>query len=300
MIPDALKSCGLTISIPVSPLEQGNLNNVCFVQDTEGRDLVLRQVKISERKRITTYLGNLYDRMGLSAYGGSLHLRTVQEQVQTLNTLARAGINVPQLVDSGPDWMLISRMDGEPLKDVLESCTDDDIRIPIDTFLSALMNVHAKGVCLWDRWGANELVNASSQIAFIDFDIAVIWPEDVPFRTRAAFDLAIPLRSCIQYAPNKQMAGSLVLSNIYGNPGFKDMYDAEALISFLEGQYVFYDNLYCQQQTQEIARKTLHDETNSQIIRLCSAIKSTFLEQQESRKPRLEGGPAPYIYPSPA
>lgn len=248
--------------------EQGNLNNIYFVQDAEGKKYVLRVFRADKRDSIKNYLSSLYETMGLKKYGADIHYRDVAEQVLCMDTFAIKGISTPAVIDHGEDWILMSFADGESLKKLLLNLKGKEMKFPIRSALAALMDVHAKGEHLWDRWGANELIDSKGVVCFIDYDIDIKWPENVSQKTKASFDLSILLRGCIQFSVDKKLAGRTVSAVLRKNKLLKDVYDLRALRNFLDGQAAFYDIQYCQNAQAALSDKAIHRFTNEEIRKI--------------------------------
>lgn len=254
--------------------EQGNLNSVHHVMDSSGREFILRIHDETKRQDISSYLNAQYRQMGLNIRGGQIRFRTVPEQVQTLAYLSSRDIRVPEIIDHGEDWILMSKAEGIPLKDCLSLRPRHTLKGPINAVLSQAMDAHKKGACLWDRWGANELVDEveknSFNVTFIDFDLEIIWPDSIPQKIMAAFDLAVLLRGCIHFATDKNAAGKAVIASLSENIDFENDYDTEALADFLEGQIEFYTQQYCHNKS--TAQKDREDQylTNVEMMKICN------------------------------
>lgn len=267
-IQSILKSWRLSC-LPESPtFEQGNLNNIYFAQDAEGKKYVLRVLRADKRGSIKSYLSSLYEMMGLKKYGAYIYYRNTVEQALCMETLAIKGISAPAAIDHGEDWILMSFFDGESLKKLLLNLKGMEIKPPIRSVLAALMDAHTKGEHLWDRWGANELIDSKGSVCFIDYDIDIKWPEDVSQRTKASFDLSILLRGCIQFSADKRLAGRAVSAVLRKDKLLKDIYDLSALRHFLDGQVAFYDRQYCQNTQAALSDKAIHRFTNEEIRKI--------------------------------
>ncbi len=231
-----------------------------------ARKQILRWTREQKRGETNAYLSNLYGRMGLSHLGGTLRYRGVEEQARFLCSLEEKELaGVPHLYDFGENWLLMSYFNGQALNKVLPEADQPTTWQAIHGVLDCVMNIHKEGICLWDRWGGNELVDPKGRICLIDFDVSVDWPKDVPQKVKAAFDLSVLIHGCVQFSNDRQLAARAVTSHLLSRLGSEKVYDVSALAGFFDGQAAFYDKRYVSQKTIPFEDAQTHAETNAAI-----------------------------------
>ncbi len=240
-----LAARGLRLSPCHATRAQGFLNTVYFAQDDAGARFVLRIARDDNRADIEDYIGRQLRLSGAAAYGARLCYRDMPTQVALMRDLAARGVRVPDIVDSGKDWMLMRFVAGRSLKDIFTDAQSANADAALRAVLNACVDVHRHCIALWDRWGGNELVDVACAVCFIDFEIAVEFPPQVSSKTAAALDLAFFLRGCVQYAHDAKHAAGVLADVIATRDDFAEVYDMPALSSFLEGQLRFYEAEYC-------------------------------------------------------
>jgi tRNA A-37 threonylcarbamoyl transferase component Bud32 len=251
---------------------EGNLNKVQFYQDQSGHKFCLRVSAENQREVISNYLTELYNTMGLFDHGGVIAFRSVAEQVKRMRHLRKKRINVPHVVDHGRDWILMSFVEGIPLNNYLSACTNEETKQTITMFLQALYDAHNKGQCLWDRWGANELVHEKS-VTFIDFDLSISFPDSVSKAIKCSHDLAIAIRACLQFSAYREGAYNTIFKFMTSSPDINEIYDLKHLSKSLNGQVSFYDKRYCHIGV-AIETSKQHKDTNEFIIKLQECIET--------------------------
>jgi hypothetical protein len=148
-------------------------------------------------------------------------------------------LNVLDVVDFGEDWMLTRYVQGELLKDALKKASFEPGLVFI--FLNGLLQAHEHNIVLLDRWGGNEIVTPQKQIVFLDFDVRVDFDGWHALRKAAMFDLAIALRTCFLWAPDrKAVLGQLQTWFARSLPRLGSLYDASLLVRYLRGGCQFY------------------------------------------------------------
>ena len=209
------------------------LNTNTLVVDAAGNLMCWRQ-RMEDTHGVQIYLAALYEAMGLLALAGRLRVRTMDEQVVFSQRCRQAGVKVPAVIRSGNNWMLSTYIPGETLKDSLEKGSRTQV---ISLFLTGLQQAHRRGIALMDRWGGNEIVTPEEDIVFLDFDVQVTFAGARPFAALTAFDLAVAMRACCLWSPDKEMALTQLQSWWRENGRF---YDSSLLARFLAGACDFY------------------------------------------------------------
>lgn len=282
---DFFKKHGLRLLPDHASREQGNLNKVYFVEDQAGEKCVLRFHRQDNRADIESYIDNQIKCLGAANLGARLCYRSMEDQAEFMKRLADRGVFVPQVKDHGPDWMLMEFVAGQSLKDTLPDLEGEKAGRFITRILDAFIQVHEKGECLWDRWGGNELVDSEGQVCFIDFDINIDWPEEVPVKIRAGFDLAFMLRGCIQFSKDKEAAAETIAAFIRHYESFDSIYDVKALQRFLKGQVDFYKAEYCQNPIASAEDKEKHTVINQGIEKINEEIGKNFRSRRPDARP---------------
>lgn len=273
LIDDFLKDKNLTFSPDHAGREQGNLNKVYFLQDAGGARYVLRVHRQDNRADIESYISRQIRCLGAESYGARLGYRNMDAQASFMRRLLSKDIFVPRVTDCGPDWMLMEFVRGRSLKDILPGLRGEAAARLMQDVLLPFMVVHEKGECLWDRWGGNELIDSGGRVCFIDFDIAIDWPAQVPVRIRAGFDLAFMLRGCIQFCPDKDLAAETLSALLGMRKDFTRIYDVRALLNFLGGQIDFYTAEYCRNPRSSAEEKEKHLLINRGIRKIMEDIE---------------------------
>ena len=190
----------------------GKLNALQIYHNPEGDKFCLRTTRLDLRDFVHDYLNKLYKSMHLEEHGGSIKYLTVEEQVSLMRHLRKMDISVPNVIAYGKQWMLMTFVKGTPLSELLPRIHADETRTVIQSFFTALADVHSKGECLWDRCGKNELAYNEKDISFLDFDIKIVFPDSVPLAIQCNYDLAMGVRACLKFAQHKQTAFNTIHS----------------------------------------------------------------------------------------
>lgn len=151
----------------VSLLHGGLLNHAVLLRGP-GLAFVLRSRRDDERDGIASYLRLLYERAHMNELGGAFRLRTLDEEVAFIERARAAGVRTPAVVAGGADWAVLEYVDGRPMAEELQDGADPSVVLRM---LHQLMNAHRDGLILGDRWGYNELIDATGHLHFIDFDV---------------------------------------------------------------------------------------------------------------------------------
>lgn len=252
--------------------EQGNLNTVIFVRDGEGKKLVLRIFRADKRDEIKAYLSQSYNAMGVARYGAEIKYRDIEEQVRFMTLLESKGVPVPHVIDHDSEWILMELLEGAPLKEQLPRLSTRESGRFVRNIVLALMDVHKKGECLWDRWGGNELVSAHGSVRFIDFDIDVEWPERISKGIKTSFDLSVMVRACVQFSLNKKIAAKTISALFRATNNFSHVYDINALKDFFEGQIGYYDRAYCRNSQSSLQQKKEHYDINEAVWQISKGL----------------------------
>lgn len=251
---------------------QGFLNTVVFAKDNAGARYVLRMVRHDNRDDIEGYITRQIAHLGAAGLGGRLHYRSVAEQVAMHNRLRAASITAPEVTTHGDDWMLMRHVDGRSLRDIYMSDVADKGVAASCAVLAALMEAHAKGICLWDRWGGNELVDDTGNVCFIDFDIDIALPNSVDVRVAGALDLVFFLRGCVQYSTDPGAIAKALTQHLCACADVDHIYDRAALLRFLDGQLAFYQVEYIDNAAIGTPLQHKHAHDNALIAGLRDAI----------------------------
>ena len=239
-----LAAHGLLRSADDAQPAQGFLNTVHIAEDGAGQKYVLRIGRDDNRDDIEGYITRQIKFLGAADLGAALHYRSTPEQAQFQQSLADAGINTPAIAGYGDDWMLMRFAEGRSLSKLFTEQPPEESAKAAAAVLNALMDVHKKGICLWDRWGGNELIDDKLNVCFIDFDLRIDFPADVSPKTQAALDLAFMLRGCLQFSKDADVTAQALSQAITARKDFAQVYDAQALSRFIDGQIRFYNAEY--------------------------------------------------------
>lgn len=240
---------------------QGFLNSVHVAADAAGQKYVLRAGRDENREDIEQYITRQIKFLGVADLGGRLHYRSIPAQAQFMQSLTDAGIHTPAIAAYGDDWMLMHFAEGRSLSKLFVSEQAQDAAKAAGAVLNALMDVHKKGICLWDRWGGNELINDKLNVCFIDFDLQISFPENVAVQTQTALDLAFMLRGCLQFSRDADVTAAALADTITRRSDFAQIYDVKSLVRFIDGQVNFYNAEYCNKReiAPDTARKHLSE-----------------------------------------
>lgn len=263
----------LTPWVPSETIAHGNLNRVEFFTNSKGQRFCLRVVRDDKRHESHAYLMELYNSMQLGAYGGTISFRTVAEQVARTKQLASKGINVPRVLEHGKNWMLMSFVEGTPLKLLLSDCSEERTQFATRSFFNGLCSAHLKGECLWDRWGANELIRNDGETSFIDFDVKVGFPMGVPLSVQYSFDLTVAIRACLQFSKHREVAAASISDFLAERMEENRIYDLARISETLRGHVKFYDRRYCHDMAADAALCTKHRTTNDHELRVLTLIE---------------------------
>lgn len=266
---------GLRLSSEHEEKEQGNLNKVYFVENDQGKKYVLRIERDDNRLDIETYIRKQIKFLGAEDLGAKLVYRDMAEQARFMHHLSSRQISTPVIEKYGSGWMLIHFSDGDSLKDILAQSSPEDSAPYVVAVLNEFMNVHKKGECLWDRWGGNELVDRQKNVCFLDFDINIVFPSNVPVKVQAGLDLAFMLRGCIQFSKDAEGMERTISNVLSSRQDLTDIYDSKSLVRFLDGQISFYEAEYSKNASvpQDIREK--HAAMNRSISAVRNAIAKT-------------------------
>lgn len=233
---------------------QGFLNTVHVAQDAAGQKYVLRIGRDENREDIEQYITRQIKFLGAADLGGALHYRSIPAQAEFMQSLTDAGIHTPAIAAYGGDWMLMHFAEGRSLSKRFAAEAPEAAAKAAGAVLNALIDVHKKGICLWDRWGGNELIDEKLNVCFIDFDLQISFPGNVPVKTQTALDLAFMLRGCLQFSRDADVTAAALADTITRRSDFAQIYNVKSLARFIDGQVNFYDAEYCNKR--EIAPDT--------------------------------------------
>lgn len=267
---------------------QGFLNTVHLAEDQQGQLFVLRLQRGDTRTDIEDYITRQIKFLGAAELGAALHYRSMPEQADFMKSLSAAAIHTPAVPAHGDDWILMQHVKGKSLKDIFEQQPPADAAKAAVAVLNALMDAHKKGVCLWDRWGGNELIDDNLNVCFIDFDLRIDFPADVPPRRQAALDLAFMLRGCLQFSRDPVITAAALTAGIQIRADFAKVYDTAALGRFLEGQIAFYEAEYISNAQTSPTIRDKHAAENALILNLRQEISA-----QTGQTPPRPVRPAP-------
>lgn len=223
---------------------QGFLNTVHLAADKDGKLYVLRLQRGDTRADIEDYITRQIKFLGAADLGARLHYRSMPEQADFMRALAAANVKTPAVPAHGDDWILMQHVRGQSLKDIFEQAPSADAARAAVAVLHALMDTHKKGICLWDRWGGNELIDDKLNVCFIDFDLRIDFPADISARQQTALDLAFMLRGCLQFSRDAAVTAAALSDGIRARKDFAEIYDVPALSRFIDGQIRFYEAEY--------------------------------------------------------
>ena len=253
---------------------QGFLNRVTFAQDSAGARCVLRVVRDDNRDDIKGYITRQIKHLGVAGLGGQLRYRSVAEQVAMHDRLRIAGIAAPEVTAHDDDWMLMRHVNGRSLRDIYAGDAADHGIAASCAVLGALMDAHAKKICLWDRWGGNELVDDALGVCFIDFDIDIALPDTVDVQVAAALDLVFFLRGCVQYSAQPHAIAQALAHEMLTRADFDQTYDRAALLRFIDGQLAFYQAEYIDNPSVDAELQYKHARDNALMAGLRNTVAS--------------------------
>lgn len=239
-----LARCGLKRCDDRAQPAQGFLNTVHLAEDGAGQKYVLRIGRDENRGDIEGYITRQIKFLGAADLGATLHYRSIPAQAQFMQSLTAAGVNTPDIAGYGDDWMLMRFAEGRSLSKLFTEQSPEEAAKSAAAVLHALIDVHKKGICLWDRWGGNELIDDKRNVCFIDFDLRIDFPADVSPKTQAALDLAFMLRGCLQFSRDADITAAALGDVIAARSDFAEVYDVKSLHRFIGGQINFYNAEY--------------------------------------------------------
>lgn len=265
---------GLTRSDNDAQPAQGFLNTVHLAEDAAGQKYVLRIGRGDNRADIKEYITRQIKFLGAEEMGATLAYRSIAEQAQFMQSLAAAGINTPEIAGYDQDWMLMRFAQGHSLSQLFASQPPQDAAQAAAAVLDALIDVHKKGICLWDRWGGNELIDDKLNICFIDFDLRINFPADVSAKTQTALDLAFMLRGCLQFSLDADITAAALRDTIRRRHDFAQIYDVKSLARFIDGQLDFYNAEYAGNPETPPDTRRKHAHENQLMCELQSTINT--------------------------
>ncbi len=268
-LPDQiLARCGLKRCTPSAQPTQGFLNTVHLAEDGAGQKYVLRIGRDENREDIEEYVTRQIKFLGAADLGATLHYRSIPAQAQFMQSLTAAGVNTPHIAGYGEEWMLMHFAEGRGLSTLFAEQPPEEAAKAAAATLGALMDVHKKGICLWDRWGGNELIDNKLNVCFIDFDLRIDFPAQVSSQTQTALDLAFMLRGCLQFSRDADITAAALAGVIGARDDFDHIYDVKSLSRFIDGQIRFYNAEYIENADTPKDAREKHNHENDLMQQL--------------------------------
>lgn len=122
------------------------------------------------RRRKEAFEGNTLDAEG-KFMGFGYRVRSMEETAAFTKQLKDAGVPVPEIYESGNDYIIEQYIVGKPLSEALSQNVNFKIA---QQFLNQVVKAHERGLVVAERWGKNEILTPKGEIVFIDLDIEYV------------------------------------------------------------------------------------------------------------------------------